>query len=230
MHKLLVFDLDGTLAPVGKGALPDTIEKLKKLERKGHRIALCSGKPTYYLCGILRQWELDEPVMIGENGAVFQFGVDLPPKRFEIFPFMKKAGEQLALLRKRIDEAWTGELWYQPNEVALTPFPYEEACFDCIQSILDAHPEDLDELAVYRHGDCFDILPKTISKAEGVAYLASLLGLCASDVAAVGDGVNDLPMFAYAGLSIGIGDGVAGKADLHFDTVGEALDHLLHFD
>lgn len=227
MHKLLVFDLDGTLAPIGKGALPETVDKLKKLERKGHQIALCSGKPTYYLCGILRQWELNSPIMIGENGGVFQFGVDLPPKRFELFPYGEVAEKQLKTLRKRIDDAWKASLWYQPNEVALTPFPYNEACFEGIQTILDSHPEDLTELAVYRQIDCFDILPKTISKAAGVAYLASLLGVSPADVAAIGDGVNDLPMFEYADLSIGIGNGVAGKADLSFDTIGEALDRLL---
>lgn len=230
MHKLLVFDLDGTLAPIGKGALPETIEKLKRLEDLGHRIALCSGKPTYYLCGILRQWELKEPVMIGENGAVLQFGVDLPPKRFEIFPFGDLAKQQLRLLRKRIDESREGSLWYQPNEVALTPFPYEEDCFDSIQSVLDMHPEDLTELAVYRQVDCFDILPKVISKAEGVAYLASLLDLTAKDVIVVGDGVNDIPMFRYADLSLGVGKAVAEVATICFDTIGEALDYILSKD
>ena len=121
-------------------------------------------------------------------------------------------------------------MWYQPNEVALTPFPYEEDCFDSIQSILDMHPEDLTELAVYRQVDCFDILPKVISKAEGVAYLASLLDLTAKDVIVVGDGVNDIPMFRYADLSLGVGKAVAEVATLCFDTIGEALDYILSKD
>ena len=227
MHKLLVFDLDGTLAPVGKAMSEETVAMLKQLEAKGHIIVLCSGKPTYYLCGMLRQVGLESPWMIGENGSVFQQGVDLPPVRFEIYPFGQKAKEQLALLRKRIDEAWQGALWYQPNEVAVTPFPYEEACFERIQEVLDAHPEDVSELAVYRHGDCFDVLPKCISKAEGVKHLVELLGLTAEDVAAFGDGSNDLPMFAYAHLSVGIGDGVKGMTDLHFDRIEDALAVLM---
>jgi HAD superfamily hydrolase (TIGR01484 family) len=230
MHKLLVFDLDGTLAPVGKGALPETIEKLKALENAGHRIALCSGKPTYYLCGILRQWELRKPIMIGENGAVFQLGVDLPPAEFMIFPYSDLARKQLRLLKDRIDSEWKDPIWYQPNEVAVTPFPYDDACFEYIQSILDLYPEDLTELAVYRHSDCFDILPKSINKAEGIAYFVSTFGLTPKDVVTVGDGVNDLPMFEYADLSIGIGHGVTGKATLSFETIGEALDYLLTND
>ncbi|MBQ3002547.1 MAG: HAD hydrolase family protein, partial [Clostridia bacterium] len=51
MHKVLVFDLDGTLAELGKGITQENIQKLFQLESMGYRIAVCSGKPTYYLCG-----------------------------------------------------------------------------------------------------------------------------------------------------------------------------------
>ena len=61
MIKLIVFDLDSTLAPVGKGMLPETIKGLKEIEKAGIRIAICSGKPTFYTCGFLRQIELDHP-------------------------------------------------------------------------------------------------------------------------------------------------------------------------
>ena len=79
MMKLIVFDLDSTLAPVGKGILPETIQMLKEIEKSGIKIAICSGKPTFYTCGLMRQVELEDPILIGENGAVIQFGVDLPP-------------------------------------------------------------------------------------------------------------------------------------------------------
>lgn len=82
MYKLIVFDLDGTLAPHGKGMLPENLEKLKALEQKNVRIAICSGKPTYYLCGFMRQIGLEKPILVGENGAVIQFGVALPPRDF----------------------------------------------------------------------------------------------------------------------------------------------------
>ena len=84
MIKLIVFDLDNTLAPVGKGILPETIQMLKEIEKSGIKIAICSGKPTFYTCGVMRQVELDDPILIGENGAVIQFGVDLPPRRYEV--------------------------------------------------------------------------------------------------------------------------------------------------
>ncbi|MBO7342204.1 MAG: HAD hydrolase family protein, partial [Clostridia bacterium] len=74
MHKLLVFDLDGTLAPLGKGASAPTKQALGALERAGYRICVCSGKPLYYLCGFVRQLDLADPVLVGENGGALQFG------------------------------------------------------------------------------------------------------------------------------------------------------------
>ena len=44
MMKLIVFDLDGTLAALGKGIEPKNLEQLKALEDAGARIAICSGK------------------------------------------------------------------------------------------------------------------------------------------------------------------------------------------
>ena len=78
MIRLAVFDLDGTLAPLGKPVAPETVALLHQLENTGVRIALCSGKPTYYLCGFARQLGLADPILVGENGAVIQLGVDLP--------------------------------------------------------------------------------------------------------------------------------------------------------
>ena len=103
MHKLIVFDLDGTLAPIGKGMTGEDIIKLRGLEALGYRIAICSGKPTFYLCGFMRQIGLQEPILVGENGAIFQFGIDLPPKRYEVYPFSDKAKTQLRMMRELFD-------------------------------------------------------------------------------------------------------------------------------
>ena len=69
MIKLLVFDLDSTLAPIGEEMEWENVRLLRELEKKGARIAVCSGKSCDYLCGFLRQLGLSNPIMIGENGA-----------------------------------------------------------------------------------------------------------------------------------------------------------------
>ncbi len=225
MHGVLVFDLDGTLAELGKGIRRECIQKLRKLETLGYRIAICSGKPTYYLCGMMRQVELHDPILIGENGATFLFGVDLPPKKHMIYPYSSLAKQQLTNLKKQFDDVLGSSVWYQPNEVGLTPFPTDQSCFDTIQRILDEN--NCSELSVYRHCDSFDIVPSCISKANGLAFLATHLGLQAKDFVAIGDGVNDLSMFAYADLSVAIGNAVSHAANCTFSDIEQALDHLL---
>ena len=79
MIKLVFFDLDGTLAPVGLPCPRRCAEMLKRIRASGVRLAVCSGKPVAYLNGFARQIGITDLIMCGENGLTFQFGVDLPP-------------------------------------------------------------------------------------------------------------------------------------------------------
>jgi len=226
MHKIIVFDLDGTIAPIGKGMLDEDIVKLRELEAAGYRIAICSGKPTFYLCGFMRQIGLQEPILVGENGAVIQYGVELPPERFYICPHSERAAEQLRRMKERITAVCGDRVWFQPNEVELTPFPQDAEAFELIQGLVDEHPEDVDELLVYRQVDCFDFIPKNINKARGLAYLAELEGLTRADFVAVGDGINDVPMFEFADVSVGIGGKLEYETTYSFERIGDALEWM----
>lgn len=229
MHKLLVFDLDGTLADVGKSMVNTDVEKLIALEKAGYTIAICSGKPSYYLCGFARQLGLQEPILVGENGATFQFGIELPPKRYEVYPYSDAAKAQRNMMKALIDRECGDKIWYQPNEVELSPFPKDVETFELMQQLIDEKRSLLDELEIYRHIDCFDLIPKSINKYNGLSYLAKLMELESKDVIAVGDGVNDIPMFEFADVAIGIAGSdsiIAGHVDYIFNEIGKVLDFI----
>ncbi|MBR4038748.1 MAG: HAD family phosphatase [Clostridia bacterium] len=226
MVKLIVFDLDGTLAALGRGIVPEDLVLLKKLEDAGARIAICSGKPTYYLCGFMRQAGLKAPILVGENGAVIQLGVDLPPKDYHVAPYSQAAKRSIRLLREAFEQAVPG-MWYQPNEVGLTPFPRDEREFDAVQGCIDALKDQLRDVIVYRHCDSFDVTPEGITKKSGLERLGALLGIAPEETVAVGDGVNDYPMFAYAGHAVGVNVQDAGRVDVNFAQIGGALAYLL---
>ena len=226
MKKLIVFDLDNTLCKVGKGTLPEDVELLKELEKKDVHIAICSGKPTFYLCGFMRQVGLENPILVGENGAVIQFGVDLPPAKYEVLPYSKEAKATIRFLRDAIDELLPN-VWYQPNEVGLTPFLTKEEEFDIINKCIEDNKDKVNDVIVYQHFDCFDITPNGITKSSGIDRLAKMLGLEAKDVVAVGDGINDYPMFEYAGLALGINVAEEERVDKNFPTITEALKYIL---
>ena len=226
MHKLLVFDLDGTLAPIGKGMGEENTHLLQALEEAGYRIAVCSGKPAFYLSGFLRQTELKAPILIGENGATISFGIDLPPKEYYEAPVSERARSQIQNFRTQIDRRI--KVYYQPNEIGLTPFPKDQKQFDVIQQIIDTtSAEEKDELLIYRHADSFDFTPKNINKYTGLELLSRVSGYQAADMIAIGDGVNDLPMFEYADISLGIGAAVKNQVTKPFEHVRQVLEYLL---
>lgn len=226
MVRLIVFDLDGTLAALGRGIEPENLGMLRALEDAGVRIAICSGKPTYYLCGFMRQAGLKAPVLVGENGAVIQFGVDLPPKDYFVAPYSEAAKRSIRLLREKIEEAVPG-MWYQPNEVGLTPFPRNDSEFAAVQGVIDTLKDEIGDVIVYRHCDSFDITPEGITKKSGLARLGALLGIAPEETIAVGDGVNDYPMFEYAGHAVGVSVKDESRVDVNFAGIGEALAYLL---
>lgn len=226
MIKLIAFDLDNTLAELGKGIAAKDIELLKEIEARGVRIAVCSGKPTYYLCGFMRQVGLRHPILVGENGSVIQFGVDLPPKEFFVLPYSEDAKKSLVFLKERLDEILP-DLWYQPNLTELTPFPKSEADLDLIAECIEKNSAYIKDVNAYRFSDCFDIVPNGLSKSVGLEYLCKLLGVSRSEIVAVGDGVNDYPMFEYAGYSVGVRVADETRVDRNFTSANEALIHML---
>lgn len=225
MIKLIVFDLDNTLAEHGKGIVISDIEKLKKLENKGIKIAVCSGKPVHYLSGFMRQVGLKKPYLLGENGAVLQVDVELPPKELYILPYSQQAKDSISFIKKEID-AILPDVWYQPNMVGVSPFPKNEEAFEAIASLLEKNADNLPDIQVYRHPDCFDIIPVGIDKRAGVHFLAQKLNLTRDEIVAVGDSMNDYPMFAYAGLSIGVNVKDESQVNKNFSTITEVLDYL----
>lgn len=223
--KCIVFDLDKTLCELSEGISLQNIELLKKLEEKGNYICICSGKPTFYLCGMFRQVGLSNPILIGENGGVIQFGIDLPPKTYHLTTKKKETVLKLKQLRLELEENFKDVLWYQPNEIALTAFPKEEKYFDIVKEFIDN--KHIEDIVIYRHVDSLDIVPSDINKYNGLTYLSDLLKLTNKDFIAVGDGVNDYPMFDFASISLGINLKDTNKVTKNFNSIDEALAYLM---
>ncbi len=223
--KCIVFDLDKTLCELSEGISLQNIELLKKLEEKGNFICICSGKPTFYLCGMFRQVGLNNPILIGENGGVIQFGIDLPPHVYHLTTNKVDTVYKLKQLRLELEENFKDVLWYQPNEIALTAFPKDEKYFDIVKEYIDS--KHIENIIIYRHVDSLDIVPIDVNKYNGLSYLANLLKLTNKDFIAVGDGVNDYPMFDFASISLGINLKDSSKVTKNFNSIDEALAYLM---
>lgn len=228
MIQLMVFDLDSTLAPIGFGMGEEELELFRKLENTGVRIAICSGKTCDYLCGFMRQIGLKNPVLIGENGAVIRFGIDLPPKRHYRVPFSREATDSLKKIRQVLEER-IPHMWFQPNKIGVTPFPTSEEEFEKIEAVLEEYREELKDIKVFRHIDSFDIVPAQIDKAVGISYLLEKMGITAEEIIAVGDGVNDYTMFQLAGYAIGVNVKEEERVDKNCKNTLEMLKFSLEY-
>lgn len=226
MIKLITFDLDNTLAKLGKGMTEEDLILLKKIEEQEVTVAVCSGKPTYYLCGFMRQVGLKHPILVGENGAVIQFGVDLPPEKFYMLPYSEEARQSLSFLKNKITELLP-DIWFQPNLTGVTPFPSNEKEFDIIEQCLEQEKSHIKDIEIYRHNDSFDLVPAGLNKKRGMEVLGNMLMIRPEETIAAGDGVNDYPMFEYAGFSVGVNVPDETKVDQNFPSSTEMLRYLL---
>ncbi|MFT4084515.1 MAG: HAD family hydrolase [Nocardioides sp.] len=68
-----------------------------------------------------------------------------------------------------------------------------------------------------------DLAPIGVSKASGLAHVAERVGVDAADVLAIGDGRNDLEMFAWAGRSVAMGQAIDEVRDAA-DAVAPSVD------
>lgn len=228
MIQMMVFDLDSTLAPIGKGMGDEELKIFKELEEMGVKIAVCSGKTCDYLCGFFRQVGLKEPILIGENGAVIRFGVELPPRLHYRVPFSTDAAESLKKIRKILEEKFP-HIWFQPNKIGVTPFPTTEEEFEKIAFLLEEYKETLKDISVYRHIDSYDIVPAGIDKAVGLSFLLKRMGMSPENVIAVGDGVNDYSMFALAGFSVGVNVKEEWRVDMNCKNTMEMLKFMMEY-
>ena len=223
-RRLVALDLDDTLAPIARPASEKAVSLLKNLLSRGDAIALCSGKPLYYLTGFARQLGLEDIYLIGENGATLQRGVALPPVERYVLTEEKEA---IRLLKKRKEEleSLIPGLYFQPNDCGLTPFPTRKEDYEAILDFDDAHP--IPGVKRYRQCDSIDFAPADVDKGKALAFLAGKLGIPLTHVYAIGNAENDAPMLQVAGTAIKVGNDPRLKAAETFETVEDALSSIL---
>ena len=229
MIKLAVFDLDGTLAPVGKGIKQTDIALLKEIRSRGVTLAVCSGKPMGYLSGFFRQTELGDFYLIAENGAVLQRGIEYPPVLYREVPIANEARQTIRYLTDTVRD-YIDTPFLQPNQVEFTVYHRTEEELRAADRLLEdaAREGKMCGVEVYHHFDCIDVIPLGVNKKTGIGMLCDLLGVTTEEVVATGDGINDYPMFECAGTSLGISLKDPSFVTHNCKSITEALHYILN--
>ena len=242
--KIVFFDIDDTLRTSKTGFIPATIPTVfKQLREKGILTGIASGRGIFGVVPEIRDLKPDFFVTL--NGAyiedkkgqvIYQHQIDKLDVE-EYVSWTKREGIEYGLVGSHDAKLSTRtELISEaidpiyPNLDVDPDFHekveiYQMWTFEDKGDALRLPKSLSDKLRMVRwHEHSSDIVPISGSKATGVAKVVEHLGLKPENVMVFGDGLNDLELFDYAGISIAMGvshEKIKEKADYITKTVEE---------
>lgn len=189
-HRVLACDYDGTLATDGVVS-PSVIESLERISQSGIRLILVTGRTREELFSVFNHASLFAAIVV-ENGAVVIDG----------------SGGEETLLAPRLPQALVEEL----RRVGVDPLVVGRVL---CSTAVSQQPKLLAAIArlgidrqVVRNRDSAMVLPPGISKRTGLEVALRAIGELPGATVAVGDGENDVAVFALAGVSVAVANAV----------------------
>lgn len=120
MIKLVVFDLDNTLAPMYSPMKENTLAMFKRFIKKSSSCC-CIRKNSFLSSWLFRQAGIKDIKLIGENGAVTYLNSDLPCEVIYA-RVSQKYLENREKIFSDIKKLLSNKICFQPNEIALSFF------------------------------------------------------------------------------------------------------------
>lgn len=232
--KLALFDIDGTLVTHESHILLDsTVEAIHRLQEKGIKVAIASGRTQYALDkAVLERVEFD--YLISSNGASVY---DVSKNQYlYLQQYEKILVDQLLERIKEVDgglifqyshagycyvdyEGFGRELmrYLGLNESELIDFTqfqnmhHQQLPNHILARIPDQSfeflKEEFKDLSFVRFlPEFYDVNAGFINKSFGLGFILEALGLEADEVIAFGDGQNDIEMLSHVGISVAMGN------------------------
>jgi hydroxymethylpyrimidine pyrophosphatase-like HAD family hydrolase len=260
--RLVALDVDGTVLD-HDGALSDRVRAaVRAVEASGRDVVLSTGRSLVATTPVLDRLDLTRGYAVTSNGAVtlrLDPALDDGYEVADVVTF--DPSPALTLLREHLPEAvyavedlgagFRLTAPFPDGELigSMTVVPFDELLGQPATRVVVRSPEHTPEdfLALVErlglHGGSYtvgwtawlDIAPEGVSKAHGLRFVADRLGVPAGDVLAVGDGRNDVEMFAWAGRSVAMGQAPAEVAaaadevcaDVYADGLADVLERLV---
>jgi Cof subfamily protein (haloacid dehalogenase superfamily) len=244
----VVADVDGTLVTKDKKLTSEVRDALARLHENGIAFSIISSRPPRGLRAIIETLGVSAPIAGFNGGALTR--PDLTPIAEHVLA-PETVARALDLLDARQSEVWifSGRDWLvrdlngpyigvEHRTVEFPPTRVEtfEPAFETAAKIVAVSPDFAfldrceDELGVALGTQAnvarsqpyyLDITHPLANKGDGLSEFARLLGVPLGEIAVIGDGANDVPMFERSGLAIAMGNSapeVRGRAD--FVTAG----------
>ena len=242
--KIIFFDIDDTLRNSKTGFVPSTIPTIfKQLREKGILTGIATGRGIFGVVPEIKALKPDFFVTLNgayiedKKGNVIYSNKIAKDKVEEYITWTKEVGidyglvgSHAAKLSRRTEMISQAIDPIYPNLDVDPDFYQKEDIYQ--MWTFEEQGDDLtlpDSLAstlrmVRWHEHSSDVVPISGSKAAGVAKVVNQLGLKPENVMVFGDGLNDLELFDYAGISIAMGishEKIKEKADYITKTLEE---------
>lgn len=260
--RLVISDIDGTLVRHDKSLPEANIAAARRLRDAGIAMSLISARPASGMAWIVDALGIDGPCGAFNGGTLFdKRGVIGQPERLtgevtrRILALLDAAGVDVWLFAAGHWYARHAANPHVPRERLSSGL--EPTVRDDLQSLCDDADKIVgvsDDATALRRMEAavrgatlgqatvalsqpyfLDATALRANKGDGVAALASAMGVPLARVAVIGDMPNDLPMFARAGLAVAMGQAPeAVRTAAHWTTgtnedagVAQAIDRII---
>jgi Cof subfamily protein (haloacid dehalogenase superfamily) len=235
--RLLVSDVDGTLVTNDKLLTPRVQNAARAVEQAGIAFAITSSRPAFGMRMLIEPLQLETPIAAFNGGLIVSPDrlkpIEGNPVPVEVarrsIEFLAGKGVDIWIHTEKDWFALDAAGAYVDHEIrTIQTEPRIVASFDRPGVIDEAYKivgvsTDFDLLArcerelaaelgagatVARSQLYYlDVTHPLANKGHAVRRLSELLGIPTAAIATIGDGRNDIAMFAVAGLSIAMGNG-----------------------
>lgn len=157
----------------------------------GFEVTVCCGYDAYRFSPML--WRIKESLMQAYQGRLQDYG--------------------LRQMKRQYIEVFDVNQWID-KDINKFVFRQSKAYFRKNIDLIRSRLPEYDVLMV--GPNWIEVMPKGVSKASGLAYVANLLDIKAENFMAFGDAENDLEMFKYVGYPIAMGNGMQCLKDIAY--------------
>jgi Cof subfamily protein (haloacid dehalogenase superfamily) len=233
--RLVASDIDGTLIRSDGSLSPRTVAVLDTLHERGIPTVLVTGRPIRWLRQLYDQMAEPLPAVCANGAVVYDpdndeilranpLSVDL---LLDVTKRLREAVPDIALAVEVEDgrgfwyeEAWPVRWEGEHNSVRVLASPEELTSVPAVKLLVRSANHEPDEFAALVSRTLSGIAEAThssssalveisaagVTKAAGLAWFCERGGYTAEDVVAFGDMPNDLPLMAWAGRSVAMGN------------------------
>jgi len=262
--QLIATDVDGTLLNDENTISPENLSAIERARAAGVKVTIITGRSHYFLAHVTDQFQPDMPIVAASGSCTVDLASDklldfltLPMDTVEAVIRIAReyeTGRFVSLLdffyfethdslRDRFDYVFTHEMDIRLSDDVLAEEliePIKIAIYHDQRSVLEEISSrvrnEVGEMTVrFPSPNFIDITSAEANKGAALGRLAEREGISLENVLVLGDGNNDVDMFAVAGTSVAMGNAVPelkAVADLVAPTNNEngfawALNQLL---